>query len=138
MTTLLIDLQRGVIEVEGDEKFVERVYSEFRESIVEKLSTGVPEAPPDERQDPSYSKTATQKATRKRSKTGGPSCASRIEAIKLDDFFKTPRSAGEVREKLKEKGTTYASKNVAAALNNLIKTGKLRRFDDGGWKYQNP
>ena len=139
MAKMIIDLQKGLIEIEGVEKFVERVYSDLREATLDKLSRGTFDVRPrDEDQETPIEAGASAKKTRRRSKTGGPSCSSRIEAIKEENFFKTGRSSGEVREKLKEKGTTYESKNVAAALNNLIKAGKLRRFNDDGWKYQNP
>jgi hypothetical protein len=135
----MVDLQRGLIEVDGSDQFVSRVYSDVRETILSKLASS-PAAPnPD---DPPIGTTQqTGEATRKprrRTKAGGPSCASRIEAVKEEGFFKQAKSAGEVRAKLKERGTTYPSKNIAAALNNLTKAGKLRRFDEGGWKYENP
>ena len=137
MAKLTVDLQKGHIEVDGDEKFVERVYADVRDMILAKLaSTPVqPEAagPSDEAQT-----TEVEKKTRRRTKSSGPSCAARIDAIKEEDFFKQPKSPSEIREKLKERGTTYESKNVAAALNNLTKSGRLRRFNEDGWKYQNP
>ena len=40
MAKMIIDLQKGLIEIEGDEKFVERVYSDLREATLDKLSRG--------------------------------------------------------------------------------------------------
>jgi hypothetical protein len=79
------------------------------------------------------------KKARKRSKISGPSCASRIESLKSERFFDQLRSSKEVGDKLREKGTAYEGKHVAAALINMTAGGKLRRVQEGGvWKYQNP
>jgi hypothetical protein len=139
MPKLLVDLQRGLIEVDGSDQFVSRVYSDVRETILNKLASG--SRSPEVADTPTRATQQTgetTKKTRRRTRAGGPSCASRIEAVKDEGFFKQAKSAGEVRAKLKERGTTYPSKNIAAALNNLTKSGKLRRFDEGGWKYENP
>ena len=136
MAKMSIDLQKGLIEVEGDEKFVERVYGDVKETVLVNLSARTAEPTPSEGSE--LANNEEPRKARRRARTGGPSCAARIEVVKDEGFFKQPRSAAEVRGKLKEKGTTYASKNVAAALNNLTKSGKLRRFNEGGWKYENP
>lgn len=138
MAKMIIDLQKGLIEVEGDEKFIERVYSDFRASALDKLSTAKFDSGGQGDVRENGDETPPAKKARRRVKTTGPSCASRIRNLKDEGFFKAARSAGEVKEKLREKGTTYASKNVAAALNDVIKSGELRRFDEGGWQYQNP
>lgn len=139
MARMIIDLQKGLIEIEGDEKFVERIYSDFRESTLEKLSQRTFEnVGSDEKQPVTDGETTFPKKSRRR-KAGGPSCASRIEILKDEGFFGAARSPAEVREKLSEKGSTYESKNVAAALTDLIKAAKLRRFkDNGNWMYQKP
>jgi hypothetical protein len=136
---LVVDLQRGVLEIDASDQFVDRVYTDVRDTILSKLASGSSQDEIDGDQvaeKPTGSDTG--KKTRRRTRAGGPSCASRIEAVKEEGFFKEPKGAGDVRAKLKERGTTYPSKNVAAALNNLTKAGKLRRFDENGWKYQNP
>lgn len=139
MTKLVIDIRNGLIEADGERDFVETIYAHFKDVALARLL----DAKAAEVQTPqSYTTTPTatekSKPTR-RSKAGGPSCASRIEGLKVENFFDEPRTPSEVREKLSEKGSTYESKNVAAALNNLIKSSKLRRFKfEGNWKYQNP
>jgi hypothetical protein len=138
MARMIIDLQKGLIEVEGDEKLVERVYSDLKEITLDKLSNGTFDAPRDERDEIAEDAEKPSRTPRRRAKAGGPSCASRIETLKKEAFFAAGRSVGDVRNKLREKGSTYESKNVAAALTNLTKAGKLRRFNEGGWKYQNP
>jgi len=138
MPKLVVDLQRGLIEVEASDQFVSRVYSDVRETILKKLASDTHHQNAKERAATETPPKEDGAKTRKRARSGGPSCASRIEAAKEEGYFKEPRSAGEIREKLKEQGSTYASKNIAAALTNLTKARKLRRFNENGWKYQNP
>lgn len=135
MPKLVVDLQRGLIEVEASDQLVTRIYSDIRDELLSRLASN-PVQPDDADPDTHSSPEAIR--ARKRVRGGGPSCASRIESIKEEGFFKEPKGAAEVREKLKERGTTYASNNIAAALTNLTKASKLRRFNDKGWKYQNP
>ena len=79
------------------------------------------------------------KAKQVRRRKGGPSCASKITILKEEDFFAEPRSPSEVKDKLAERASTYESKHVAAALADLIKSSRLRRFKkDGNYMYQNP
>lgn len=138
MSKLVVDLQRGLIEVDASDQFITRVYSDIRETILQKLATTSGRQESDGDENGGTQQLSDVKKTRRRARAGGPSCASRIEAIKEEGFFKEPKSAGEVREKLKERGTTYAPKNVAASLTDLTKRKKLRRFNENGWKYQNP
>ena len=137
MPKLVVDLQRGLIEVDASDQFVIRVYNDVRETILQRLASGS-ERQHDKGGDGTKTPHPEAKKTRKRTRTGGPSCAARIEGIKEDGFFKEPKSAGDVKATLKERGSTYPSNRVAAALTNLTKAGKLRRFDEIGWKYQNP
>jgi hypothetical protein len=59
--------------------------------------------------------------------------------LKAEGFFDTLQTAREVTEKLREKGTAYEGKHVAAALINMTSSSKLRRVKEGGgWKYQKP
>ena len=139
MPKLVVDLQRGLIEIDASDELVKRVYSDVRETILSRLASGAAyegnREEPDAGTPPAGS---TGKKARKKARVGGPSCASRIEAMKDEDFFKTPQSPRDIRDKLKERGTTYASNHIGAALNQLTKAGKLRRFNENGWKYQNP
>lgn len=137
MPRIVIDIQKGLFEVEGDEKFVERIYNDFRDSLLKKLPVHA-DAIQEEAGSVQSVTTEPPKKTRRRAKAGGPSCATRIKLLKDEAFFVEPRSTGDVKSKLREKGSTYESKNVSAALNDLIKSGELRRFDEGGWQYQNP
>ncbi|QLC25922.1 hypothetical protein HFP57_13405 [Parasphingopyxis algicola] len=139
MSKLVIDLRSGTIDVEGEQEFVEIVYADMKDLAISRFGELPLDAPGQVPQsDQKLPKTKTSKPVRNR-KTGGPSCASRIEVLKEESFFDEPRSPAAIREKLAEKGATYESKNIAAALTNLTKAGKLRRFkDDGHWMYQNP
>lgn len=136
MASFVVDIRQGHIQVEGEEKFVERVYADFRELLVTQLSgvdlasQGAEAATPDE---------IKPKAPRKNGKRSGPSCASRIGDLKTEGFFDVLRTAKEVGDKLREKGTAYEGKHIAAALVNMTVSSKLRRVKEGGgWKYQKP
>ena len=138
MSRLQIDIQRGFIEVEGERDLVESVYRDFKDIILPKFQdsnyTAVVESSGLQAKDGSKSK---PKQVRRRK--GGPSCASKITILKEEDFFAEPRSPSEVKEKLAERAATYESKHVAAALADLIKSSRLRRFKkDGSFMYQNP
>jgi hypothetical protein len=140
MAKLLFDLQRGLVEVEGEEQFVEKVYADLRSTLSQKVASFT--APPIVVPEPSGNTPDTPeepKKTRKRTKSSGPSCPSRIEALKSEDFFKELRTSKEISDKLREKGTAYEGKRIASALHNLTTSGKLRRIQEGGvWRYQNP
>jgi hypothetical protein len=139
MAKLVVDLQRGLIEVDASDQLVTRVYTDVRDTILEKLASNSVRQEVDNGQISAPSPEGdTAKKTRRKPRAGGPSCASRIQAIQDEGFFKVPKSAADVRDKLKERGTTYASKNIAASLTDLTKRAKLRRFNENGWKYQNP
>lgn len=139
MAKMLFDLQRGVIEVDGEEKFVEKVYADLRSTLLDKVASFTAAEPADDNGSKPKPASDEAKKARKRTKSSGPSCASRIEALKAEKFFDQLRSSKDVGEKLREKGTAYEGKHVAAALINMTAGGKLRRVQQGGgWKYQNP
>jgi hypothetical protein len=138
-TKLHINLAQGIVDVDGDPEFVKQVYDDIRDIFISKLSD---EGFGEELSDSGDEKAEDDKKKpmkRSRVKRSGPSCAGRIRAIQEEEFFKTLKTSGDVRSKLTEKGTTYPSKNVAAALTSMTKAGELRRVKEGGgWKYQNP
>jgi hypothetical protein len=143
MAKMLFDLERGLIEVEGEETFVEKVYADLRSTLSNKVATfnisaTRPAATP--KSDALPAETSDEQKKRgKRPKTSGPSCPSRIEGLKAEDFFRQLRTSKEIGDKLREKGTAYEAKRIASALHNLTVAGKLRRIQEGGsWKYQNP
>jgi hypothetical protein len=139
MAKMLFDLQRGLVEVEGEEQFVEKVYADLRATLSQKVAS-YSAAAPDAASDAAEQNSSDEpKKTRKRTKSAGPSCASRIEALKADKFFDQLRTSKEVTDKLRQKGTAYEGKRVAAALHAMTSSGKLRRIEENGvWKYQNP
>lgn len=129
---LHINAQLGIIEVEGEQQFVEQVYEDYKKNLLQKL-IDAPAHQNDEKKD----NASKSKGVIKRK--SGPSCADRILTVQAEGFFKTLRTAGQIKEKLAEKGTHYESKHVAAALSHLTKRGTIRRLKkDGGWQYQNP
>jgi hypothetical protein len=142
MAKMLFDLQRGVIEVDGEEQFVERVYTDLRSTLLDKVANlSAPSAQLDKEATAAWGATIAEepRKARKRTKNSGPSCASRIDSLKADHFFDELRSSKDIGDKLREKGTAYEGKHVAAALISMTAGGKLRRVLEGGvWKYQNP
>ena len=141
---LTINLAAGIIEAEGDSSFVQGIYSDLRDTILKRSaalpsSTPAPTTPVASDVDDGESEGSKAKKSRRRGKSSGPSCASRIQALKDEDYFSELRSAGDVGGKLREKGTAYEAKHVAASLIDLVKRGVLRRVSQGGsWSYQNP
>jgi hypothetical protein len=139
MAKMLFDLQRGLIEIEGEEPFVEKVYADLRATLSQKVANYAASTPEAEADVAESNASDEPKKTRKRGKSSGPSCAARIDGLKSDKFFDQLRTSKEVTDKLREKGTAYEGKRVAAALLNLTSSGKLRRLqEEGVWKYQNP
>lgn len=128
----------GEVEVIGPLDFVERRWSDVQSALMRVSersnleTTGRLEGPA-----PTPEDGPRRTHIKKR---GGPSCGSRIVALIESDFFGTARRANEVVDKLKELATPYEAKHVAAALNHLTKTGRLRRLKgpDGDWNYVNP
>ncbi len=139
---LHINASLGLIEVEGDASVVLKIYDDLRDLLRERFGNAAC-IPPDANESlAAASETANAASAAKRprtvSKRNGPSCGERILNLQ-SAFFKTPQSNGEIGEGLKEKGHTYQSNQIAAALTSLTKAGKLRRTKtDGIWKYTNP
>lgn len=134
---LHLNLQQGVLDVEGDQAFVEKMFAEFKEHLSKLVLT--PPASEQNGGDASSNNKAKPKSKSGSGKKGGPSCAERISAIKGEGFFKTLRTSKEIQAKLEEKGTAYAPNQVAAALITMVKRGDLRRVKkDSAWCYQNP
>lgn len=144
-TRLTINLATGIIEAEGDAEFVRGIYSDLRDTILKRASVAPMRSvdPPvdrsDKPDDEGESAGSAGRKARRRGKASGPSCASRIVGLKDEGYFSELRSAGDVGAKLREKGTAYEGKHVAASLIDLVKRGALRRVSQAGsWSYQNP
>lgn len=61
-----------------------------------------------------------------------------IRELIVDDYFKTKREIGEVRDKLEEDGHIYPVTSLSTPLYRLIKAKELRRMkEDGAWRYVN-
>ena len=144
-TRLIVNLASGVIEAEGDSEFVKSIYADLRETIIAR-SANLPAGsaspnftPPDEADEAADTDGQKGKKGRRRGKASGPCCAALISGLKDEGYFSELRSAGDVGAKLREKGTAYEGKHVAASLIDLVRRGALRRVSEGGsWSYQNP
>jgi hypothetical protein len=133
---LKIDVLSGLLEVEGSEDFIIRMYEDVRTSgyFQNKVSTSSSES----REEPERDAKPT-KGRRAPSKRGGPSCAERILELVSAGFFDAPKSASEIKAGLEQNGHAYAGNQVGAALTNLYQRGSLRRLKPGKeWVYQQP
>jgi hypothetical protein len=141
---LSINFAAGTIEADGSEQFVNSIYTDLKDLVVSRYSQvkigTVPDSPAVNLEEISTDDTAEKiRKPRRKLKVAGPSCASRILVLKDEGFFGTLRSATEVGEKLREKGTAYEAKHIAASLLDLVKRGQVRRVSQSGnWAYQNP
>lgn len=134
---VVFNLKEGVLHLEGPQEFVEKYLnlylpdaSKWKAAISQEGEVGTKEEA-----------TTKRKRTRPVKPKGTPSCTGRIRTLIDEDYFKDPKTCAEVINWLREqKGATYESGPVSAALNYLIKSGKLRRFKEGKepYKYCNP
>ncbi len=132
----VINLKDGIIELEGPQEFVEKYLNLYRPAASQWESTVSQEG-----------NVKIEEATTKRKRTrvvkpkGTSSCMGRIRTLIDENYFKDPKTSAEVINHLKEqKGAIYGSSPVSAALNQFIKSGKLRRLKEGKepYKYCNP
>lgn len=132
-----INIKEGVIQLEGPQEFVEKYLNLYRPDASKWKSAISQEREVGTKEEAAAKRTRTRAAKPK----GTPSCLGRIRTIINEDYFKEPRTSTEVMNWLKEqKGATYESGPVTAALTQLIKKGTLRRFKEGkgAYKYCNP
>lgn len=127
-----INVKEGILQLEGPQEFVEKyleIYrpnaSTWQTALLQRGEVKTKEEAP--------------KRTRAVKPKVGPSCAERVRILIGEDYFKDPKTNIEITNWLREqKGITYEAKTVAAALNYLIKSGKLRRFkEEGVFRYCN-
>lgn len=124
------------LNIEGDKDTVATQISLFYETFGRsgQSSAGISSG------DPDVAGTAPRStATRSRRSSSGPSCATRIDALRAEGFFAQKRSAKDVADRLDEKATPYGANHIAAAIQQMTKKGVLRRMKgDSGWQYVNP
>jgi hypothetical protein len=128
----------GEVEVIGPLDFVERRWTDVQSALM-RVSERPDFEPLGQLENPATRTDDTPRRGQTK-KRGGPSCASRIVGLIESDFFHAARRANEIVDKLKELATPYEAKHVAAALNHLTKSGRLRRLKgpEGDWNYVNP
>lgn len=138
-TKLHINISQGLIEVEGEEKFVREIYNDFKSDIAKQFGKTTVATGKKSGAKSSGELDSAKKTTKRRPKTSGPSCASRVLELKEEKFFDQPRTSKEVKDKLDEKGKIYEGKHVSAALIHLVNNGSLRRTKkDGVWIHTIP
>jgi hypothetical protein len=118
------------IQLEGPREFVEK-YLALYQPIIEKGQ--IASSLPQEEETKGEAQASTPKRTRIKQPKGAASCMGRVRALISEDYFKEPKTSTEVMNYLREqKGCTYTSGPVTAALNQLIKSGALRRVKESG------
>ena len=82
----------------------------------------------------------TQEDTKKPNKItpsrGGPT--THITELAHDDFFSQPRSLGDVKTGLAERGHPYPVESLSGPIVTVVQQKLIRRYKEGGtWKYIN-
>ena len=119
----IINLQEGVIHLEGPVAFVQHYLDIYRSAVkgLQGISEGV---------------TATkerQTSARKKSRKAKPgSCGSAVREEFEAGFFAEPRSIRETKQRLIEKGMTCTAESIRMALNRLYGKGLVDRVKKGG------
>src|SRR3569832_2032537 len=96
---LQLNISEGLLEVEGSEEFVLRIYEDAKAFGLLKSTAVTLESSEDSLVVPSKIK-----ARKSSAKRGGPSCAERIIALIQSGFFDITKSANEVKVGLEQNG----------------------------------
>ena len=110
----VINLNEGIIELEGPVEFVERYLERYEAAI-----RGLPVAEPQHAGPP-----RTVKA-RGKARGGQRSCTRAIRAEVKAGFFDEPRSTRVVKERLTEKGVSCSSGLLRTSLKKIVDEGRL-------------
>ncbi len=135
----VINLKEGTLQLEGPQEFVEKYLDQY-DSIIKNWKTFF-QLSPKEVEGEVEEASSKRKRTRITKPKGTSSCMGRIRNLIDENYFKDPRTSTEVMNWLKEqKGALYDSSPITAALNQFIKSSKLRRIKEGKgpYKYCNP
>lgn len=129
----VISIGEASIQLEGPQAFVEK-YLELYRPDASKWQTAL-----SQKGEVKTKEEAPSRRIRAVKPKAGPSCADRIHTLINEDYFKDTKTSTEVMNFLREqKGIPYETKHVTAALLYIIKSGKLRRFKEGGvYRYCN-
>ncbi len=110
----VINLNEGIIELEGPLEFVERYLERYGSAI-----KGLPAMEP-KRAGPPRAVKASGKA-----RGGQRSCTRAIRAEVKAGFFDEPRSTRSLKERLTEKGVTCSSGLLRTSLKKVVDEGRL-------------
>jgi hypothetical protein len=134
-----IDVPSGIVELEGDEKFV-TTYLDKLLPFIE--AGGFGNAPgPDKSSADTSDKAAGNGKPRKKRRTpkrppSGSSCRDRILILRKEGFFKSKRSPSDIVGGLEKKGWTYKGNQVGAALTTMFSSSEIQRTkEDKAFKY---
>lgn len=140
---LHINASQGLLDIEGDVSFVERIYHDAKASGLFKVLEARHHAAQSSEnivtEDPPSTHADQKKKKRTAPKKNGPACTERIVELREAGFFDQMKKAGEVKDGLAKNGHSYAANQVGAALTALYKSGALRRSKiDSVWQYNRP
>lgn len=119
----IINLKEGLIELEGPVDFVREYLNRFAGKGLKTTPNGVKATPAEEG--------VKVKARPVRRKMGRRT--RRITAVKAvraeakAGFFNEPRSTGDVKQRLEEKGLSFSKNSIRIGFNRLIQAGLLSR-----------
>lgn len=143
-----IDAPAGVIDLEGDKEFVERLLEKlfplvegagFGSRPMPAITNGAnnPIPPGVPLADSEDGKARTRTGSVKRKPPAGQSCSARILALRNEGFFLDQRRPAEIVAKLAERRQTHNTSQVSAAAGDLVKRGELQRIrnSDGSFVY---
>lgn len=99
-------------------------------AIVERLRSGNRGTVPEKRQG------GKERETQEAKPTGKVLISDLIETLKGEDYFRSPRGLGDVRNKLADMGHHYPVTTLSGAMQKLTRKRQLRRFkQDGKYVY---
>lgn len=134
-----IDAPSGVVELEGDERFVTAYLDKllpFIEAGGFGTSLGQDVTNPNDGNNGAGNKKPPRKRRAPKRPPAGSSCRERIVNLRDDAFFKEKRSLSEIVKGLAQKGWVHTSNQVGASLSQMFSNGEIQRTQDGkSFKY---
>ncbi len=128
----LINIEEGVIELEGPKEFVEKYLDQYQ-VFIEKGFT-LPSTPRRNSKEAEVGKVEklTPKRTRTAKSKAGPTCADKIRELIEEGYFKEPKTTADISEYLlQQKGYVNAKKDVSANLKHMFDRGEIKRIREG-------
>ena len=116
----IINLNEGVIQLEGPVEFVQRYLERYAPAVKGALTPG-----------PQAQAPGKKAKARGKSRRGRGSCARAVRAEVKAGFFDEPRTTKTVRERLAEKGVVCSGGALRTALKEAVERGRLQTSGRG-------